>query len=343
LIHFYKRTMTRTIRWGIASAGFICHDFTNAIETHPEGEHKVVAVAARKLEDAKQFAAKHSITRSYDDYGALATDPEVDVVYIGGINTVHLQLAKLYINAGKAVLCEKPLCMNVKETKELVSLAREKKVFLMEAVWSRCLPAYQALKKEIEAGTIGDVKQVIATFGEVIDSPRMHKKSLGGGTVLDLGIYTIQAALLAFGDQEPSQIVAGGHLGEDGCDESVSATLTWPGGRTATLATHSKVELPNEAIVVGTKGKLVLSYPFWTPTQMVTPSGTLDFPVPPQPPIYPYNFKNSANMAFESGHVRDCLLNGKLESPLVSLDLSLKLASVMEQIRKQVGVIYPQD
>jgi len=130
-------------RWGIVSAGLISHDFTNAIGIHPAEDHQVVAVAARKLTDAEEFAAKHGIKRAYGNYEDLAKDADIDVIYIGAINTVHLPLAKLYLNAGKAVLCEKPLCMNLKETQELVELARSKKLFLMEAVWSRCLPAYK--------------------------------------------------------------------------------------------------------------------------------------------------------------------------------------------------------
>jgi len=328
-------------RWGILSAGLISHDFTNAIGTHQSGQHEVVAVAARKLEDAKAFASKHGIKTAYGSYEELAKDGNIDVIYIGSINTVHLAHAKMFLNAGKAVLCEKPLAMNVKETKELVDLARSKKVFFMEAVWSRCIPAYQALREELQAGAIGEVKQVIASFGEIIDVPRMHKRDLGGGTILDLGIYTIQVAQLVFNGEMP-KVVASGHLGEDGVDESASITLIYKNGRTATLITHSRVKLNNEALIVGTKGSLKLPYPMWTATELVTPSGVKSFSLPVGAK-HPFNFTNSANMAFESGHVRECLLAGKTESPLVSLDESMTLAAIMEQARKQIGVIYNQD
>ena len=125
----------------------------------------MVAVAARKLEDAEKFAGKHGIPKAYGDYSSLATDPDIDVVYVGSIHPRHLAMARIYLEAGKNVLCEKPLCMNLKETVELVELARRKKVFLMEAIWSRCIPSYQALRQELAAGTVGDVKQVICTFG----------------------------------------------------------------------------------------------------------------------------------------------------------------------------------
>ena len=153
-------------RWGIASAGRISHDFTNSIVgVLPSEDHKVVAVAARRLEDAQKFAEKHGIEKAYGDYSGLANDPDIDVVYVGSIHPQHLALAKQFLQAGKHVLCEKPLCMNVRETVELVELARSKKLFLMEAIWSRCIPSYQALRQELAAATIGDVKQVICTLG----------------------------------------------------------------------------------------------------------------------------------------------------------------------------------
>jgi len=274
-----------TLRWGIASAGLICHDFTTAMGTHPPGEHQVVAVAARKLEDAEKFASKHSIPKAYGGYKELAQDAAVDVVYIGTINTTHLELAKMYIKAGKHVLCEKPMCMNTRETKELVDLARTQGVFLMEAVWSRCLPSYQAIREILAAGEIGEVKQVEASFGEVATAPRLHSKELGGGTVYDLGIYTIQAR------------------------------------------------------IIGTKGTILVPFPFWTADKLVTPRGEQQFPLPTGE-THPYNFTNSANMAFESAHVRECILSGKTESPLVSLDETITFAKIIEETRRQIGVTF---
>jgi len=328
-------------RWGIASCGLISHDFTTAIGTHQPEKHTVVACAARKLEAAQEFAKKHGIEKAYGDYAMLAQDPQVEVVYVGAINPAHLSLAKMFIEAGKAVLCEKPLAMNLKETNELVTLARAKGVFLMEAVWSRCLPAYRALAKELEEGKIGEVKQVIASFGEVIGAPRMHSKELGGGTILDLGIYTIQLAQLVFGGEEPL-VVGAGHQGEDGCDESTSVTLIYTKGRTATLVTHSRVQLPNNATIIGTKGTITVPKPLWTPLSLETPSGKQEFKLP-GPSGHQYNFANSANMAHESDHVRECLLAGLKESPLVSLDETVTMARIMETVRRQVGVTYPQD
>lgn len=330
-------------RWGIASAGRISHDFTNSIVgVLPSEDHKVVAVAARRLEDAQKFAEKHGIDKAYGDYSCLATDPNIDVVYVGSIHPQHLALAKQFLQAGKHVLCEKPLCMNVKETVELVELARSKKVFLMEAIWSRCIPSYEALRQELAAATIGDVKQVLCTFGAVIEVDRLHKKELGGGSILDLGVYTVQLAQLVYGGDQP-RVTASGHLGKEGCDESASISLTYSGGRTATLVTHSRVNLPNEAVIIGTKGTMKLSAPMWTATELVFPDGTKKtFPVP-EGSKHDFNFLNSANFAHEAEHVRQCISAGRTESNLLSLDETLTIAKIMEEARRQIGVVYPQD
>jgi len=334
--------MSSPTRWGIASAGKISHDFTNSIiGVLPSHDHQVVAVAARNIEDAKTFATRHKIEKAYGGYQELANDPDVEVVYVGAIHPKHLEIAKMYLEAGKSVLCEKPLCMNVKETQELIQLARSKNVFLMEGIWSRCIPAYKAVQESIKGGEIGEVKQVVATFGFAIEADRLHKKELGGGSILDLGIYPIQLAQLVFGGEMP-RVLSAGHLGPGGCDDNSSITLVYSNGRTATLVTHSRVHLPNEAFIIGTKGTLKLVN-FWTAIEMVHADGrTEKFPLPTGSK-HPFNFVNSANFAFEAEHVRQCLVSGAKESNLLSLDETLTIAKIMEDARKQIGVKYPQD
>ena len=137
-------------------------------------------------------------------------------------------------------------------------------------------------------------------------------------------------------------VVGAGHQGEDGCDESTSVTLLYTKGRTATLVTHSRVQLPNSATIIGTKGTITVPKPLWTPLSLETPSGKMEFQLP-GPSKHSYNFANSANMAHESAHVRECLLGGLKESPLVSLDETVTMARIMETVRRQVGVTYLQD
>jgi dihydrodiol dehydrogenase / D-xylose 1-dehydrogenase (NADP) len=328
-------------RWGILSAGKISHDFCVGVSTLNPQEHQLVAVGARNLESAKSFAKTHNIQNAYGSYEELVKDPNVEVVYIGTINPHHLASAKLALDNGKHVLCEKPLCINVKETKELQAYAKAKNLFLMEAIWSRFFPAYKRLKEELDKGTIGDVFQVIVSFGfEIAEVDRVKLKELGGGTVLDLGVYCTQFAALVFGER-PERIIAGGCLNEEGVDSSTSSTLIFSGGRTATLVTSAKVQLPNEAFAVGTKGIIKLPSPMWCPTTLVLPNETLEFPLPATDKKM--NFGNSQGLSYQCHEVRKCLLNGLTESSVVSHDETLRIAEIMEAIRKQVGVVYPQD
>lgn len=328
--------------WGIASSGKISSDFVTAMKALPKGDHRLVAVGARALENAQAFSQKHEVEKAYGSYQELANDPEVEVVYVGVIHPQHLNVASMMIKAGKHVLCEKPLCMNVKETKQLVDLARKHKVFLMEAVWSRCFPVYAEMMRRIDAGEIGDVVQVFSTFGQPIEHvQRIAKKADGGGVTLDLGIYTVQFASLVMRKQRPLKILAGGHLNSDGVDETTSATLVYPGGKVATLNCSMRCLLPCQGIVVGTKGTIKVNYPMWCPESLESPSGKFEELLPMNGQSF--NFGNSQGMMYEAAEVRRCLKEGLLESPLVSLDESLLMAEIMEDIRKQVGVVYDQD
>nr|CAD7267335.1 unnamed protein product [Timema shepardi] len=268
-------------RWGIASAGKISHDFVTALSVLPLAEHVVVAVAARQLSRAKDFATLHNIKAAYGSYEELAKDPNVDVVYVGSIHPQHLQIASLMLSSGKPCLVEKPLTLNLKETKQLINLARNKKLFLMEAIWSRFFPVYQLLRDELKAGTLGDVLQVIANFGIPIEAVERIKqvfvymnysmifnkylgcmvilKELGGGSILDIGVYVLQLAVLVFGPVIPEKILASGDLNKEGVDSSVAAILNYGAGKVATLSTHTRVTFPNEAFIVGTKGTIKMS------------------------------------------------------------------------------------
>lgn len=154
-----------TLNWGIASAGKISHDFVNAVGTLSDNDHKVVAVAARDINRAREFAQLHDIENHYGSYAELASDPNVEVVYIGVLNPQHYSVAMLMLENGKHVLCEKPLCMNEKEARKLIAYAERKKLFLMEAIWSRFFPSYQYLHKQIKNGMLGDIQEVDVSFG----------------------------------------------------------------------------------------------------------------------------------------------------------------------------------
>lgn len=153
------------MNWGIVAAGKISNDFVTAVATLPDTDHRVVAIAARDLNRARDFAELHDIEKSYGSYEELAGDPNVEVAYIGVLNPQHYAVVKLMLENGKHVLCEKPLCMNEREAKELIAFAEQKKLFLMEAMWSRFFPSYQYLRQQIESGKLGDIREVHVSFG----------------------------------------------------------------------------------------------------------------------------------------------------------------------------------
>ncbi|CAL1688862.1 unnamed protein product [Lasius platythorax] len=330
-----------TLRWGIASAGKISHDFATALRTLPANEHQMIAVAARQLSRAQDFANLHEIGKAYDDYEKLALDKDIDIVYIGTIHPQHFDVAMLMLEHGKHVLCEKSLTMNLKQATELIDYARSKKLFLMEAVWSRCFPVYDAIRKEIASGNIGDIHQVIASFGFGMPNiDRIITKELGGGTILDLGVYCLQFVCLAYDNEMPESIKASGVLNENGVDMSMSATLLYKGNRTATIVTQALVNLPNEAYICGTKGMIRVPS-FWCPTTVDLPSGKLNFPLPPLK--QKINFINSAGLSYEAAEARACILKGLIESPKMTHDTSLLLARLEDELRRQLDVVYPQD
>lgn len=155
------------LKWGIASVGKISHDFVNALGTLSDDDHQVVAVAARDLGRAQEFAERFGVskTKAYEGYTKLAEDPDVEVVYIGTLNPQHYEVSLLMLEHGKHVLCEKPLCLNEKQSKKLIAYAERKKLFLMEAIWSRFFPTYQYIKRQISSGVLGEITNVDVEFG----------------------------------------------------------------------------------------------------------------------------------------------------------------------------------
>ncbi|XP_054273142.1 trans-1,2-dihydrobenzene-1,2-diol dehydrogenase-like isoform X1 [Macrosteles quadrilineatus] len=332
-------------RWGIISAGKIASDFVTAMKSLPSEDHTIIGVAARDKGRAEQFAKQHKIPLAFGSYQELLDNSDIEVVYIGVLHPYHFEVAKMSLEHGKSVLCEKPLCMNLKETKLLVEVAKKKKLFLMEAVWSRCLPAYGYLRQLLLDKSIGDPLFLDVSFGAKIDVDRIWKKELGGGTVLDLGIYTLQMAMLVFGGQ-PSSVVAAGHLNTEGVDVDSVTVLTYPAGGTAVCSTHSKVQLPNTAHIVGTKGTITIHSPFWSATKiMFSPqkgkTEEKEFSLPESKGSF--NFVNSVGLSYEAAEVRRCLREGLKESPLVTHEDSLTLARLEDEVRRQLKVFYPQD
>ncbi|KPI94996.1 Trans-1,2-dihydrobenzene-1,2-diol dehydrogenase [Papilio xuthus] len=332
-----------TLRWGIVTAGKICHDFVNAFNSYPDkGDQVIAAVAARDKTKAAAFAKTHSIAKVFDSYQSMAASKDIDVVYIGALNPDHYELAKLYLEHGKHVLCEKPLCLNYKQTESLIRFAKKKNLFLMEAVWSRFSPAYIELEKDINAGKLGDIQYVEVNFGVPIAAvDRLRLKGLGGSAVLDIGIYTLQFAQFIF-KEEPIKVTAIGDLNEDGVDLVDTVILDYKGGKKAVLIINTQVRLWNKATVYGTKGRATIEDPFHFPETLIHVDGTAE-KIPLHTSSIPYNFENSAGLVYEAMEVARCIKLGLKESPRMSHQESLLLAKLEDEIRKQVGVHFDVD
>lgn len=329
------------LRWGIVSAGLIASDFTTVLSSLPPSEHQVVAVAARDLNRAEEFAQKYNIPKAYGSYEELAKDPNVEVAYIATQHPQHKPAVLLCLAAGKAVLCEKPMGVNTAEVREMVAKARSQGIFLMEAIWSRFFPAMEALQEVLVQGTIGDLRVARAEFGRDLSSvPRATDWNQAGGGLLDLGIYCVQFFSMVFGAQKPEKISAVGRIHETGVDDTVSVLLQYPGGLHGSFTCSISSDLPNTAYVNGTKGMAQIDK-LWCPTELVVNGESKEFP----PPVLgkEYNFLNGSCMLYEANHIRECLRKGLKESPVVPLAESELLAEILEEVRKAIGVTFPQD
>jgi dihydrodiol dehydrogenase / D-xylose 1-dehydrogenase (NADP) len=279
-------------------------------------------------------------------------DPEVDVVYVGTIHTQHLGHVKLALEAGKHVVCEKPLGINESQVKEMIDLARAKKCFLMEGMWTRFFPAIRRCKQALANGEVGSPKSLQADFGFVgpPEAQRLWDPSQAGGAMLDIGCYLVQAAIMIFGSTVPEQIACTGQLSETGVDTEGVLALTWRGKGSASLIATLLANTPEESTIVCSKGYVKIHGPPHCPTDLVLAKEEgrgkfseekLSFELPNAPDGWSLNFPNSEGFIYQVQAVEDCLAKGLTECPEYTLDESLALVKIMDKYREQVGVVYP--
>lgn len=323
-------------RWGVVGPGGIAGRFANAMTFVPDG--RIVAVASRSQERADAFADSFDIETRYDDATALAEDPDVDVVYVATPHSRHEADARMFLEAGKPVLCEKPFALDAGQARRMAEVARSRGLFLMEALWSRFLPAYRALADVLAGGRIGEPLMVEADFGfrvPVTAEHRLFNPALGGGALLDLGIYPLQLCSLVFGGP-PGRIVAGGVVGETGVDEQVAAVLHHGPGGTGGLGVIKaaiRVGLACTARVSGSDGWVDVPAFMHCPDQIsVHSGGTVD--------TINGSYEGDG-LRFQIAEVQRCLAEGLTESPTVPLAETIQLAQTMDAIRAQLGVVYP--
>lgn len=332
---------SKPLRWGIVGSGFICSDFCLALRTFSPQEHKIVAVGARSLESAQEFASLHGVEKAYGSYESIASDPDLDIVYIGTINSTHVPLSLMMLEAGKHVLCEKSMALCSAGVKKVTEFAQQKNKLFLEGFWTRFFPVYKQLQTELTNGSIGSVRGVTGYFGVNFDwekQERIADKKLGGGIMLDIGCYLVQLACLVFNHEKPERIFAHGSLHHTGVDKSLSILLGYKDGRTAQLVARGDTSLANNVLIYGTNGNLEISPNFWCSTQLKTPTEVFNYTLPDT--AAPTHFENSAGFVYEIEAVRKTLLKGETQVQEITHANSLLIAEIIEEVLRQVGVSY---
>jgi len=335
------------VKWGILSCGKIAADFVEALSVVPGG--KVVAVAARRENAAKIFADKFHIKRFYGSYEELVNDPEVEVIYVSTIHPLHKENVMLCLEHGKHVLCEKPFTINALELEEIIEYSRKRKLLLMEGMWTRHFPAVKKLMELLAEGAIGKVLLFQASFGfKDNGTPRLQRRLLGGGSLMDIGVYPTSFASMIFGGQYPSRIVSLANISsEEQIDQQISVTLGYGENQMATFLCTMLASAPNEASIIGENGIIKIHKPFWCPTEITiqrNDSSKLELTFPlPEEDRRNFNFVNSVGLRYEIEYVHSLLWEGKLESDVETLDESLTIMKIMDEIRKQIHLTYPSE
>jgi predicted dehydrogenase len=321
------------IRWGILATGTIAARFVADLRRLPDAE--VLAVGSRSQAAADAFARRHAIPRAYGDWAALAADRDLDVVYVATPHSAHLAAAAQCLAAGRAVLCEKPLTLDAGSARELIDTARAAGVFLMEGMWTRCNPTIRRLVELVGAGAIGPVTAVHADFGLAGPLPAGHRlrdPALGGGALLDLGVYPVTLAHLLLG--RPDRIEAWASLTPEGVDQHTGLLFGYPTGSLAALTCGFVGAGRNAAVVTGQTGRIELPTAFWCPTQLTLHRPGAD-PAVLEAPLVGHGYGP------EAAEVHRCLRAGLVESPLVPHAATLEVMTMLDGIRARIGVTYP--
>ena len=321
--------MKDTIGWGILGAGRIAGKFATEAKLVPGA--RLMAVGSRSVEKAEQFARQNGIERAYGSYAELVADPDVDAIYVATLHPTHCEHTLLALGHGKAVLCEKPFAVTGREARMMIERARERKLFLMEAMWSRFNPITMQVRRWIAEGRIGEPRMLTVDFGFRAGwnpESRLLNPALAGGALLDVGVYVLAYASMVFG--RPVQIQAAAHIGETGVDEQTAMVLKYAGGQIASLTCAVRTPSPQGARIDGTEGAIEIPA-FWrAPTARLI-----------RPKEDPIEAAGEIGFQFEIAEAMACLRAGEIESPNMPLDETLSIAETMDEVRRQIGLKYP--
>jgi predicted dehydrogenase len=325
--------MSEPLRWGIIGSGWIAQQFANDVALSDAG--RVVAVGSRTQESADRFADEHGVEHRHASYEALVADPEVEAVYVATPHPMHHPNTLLALEAGKPVLVEKAFTMNAEEARELVATARAKGLFLMEAMWTRFLPHVQTIRRLIADGALGEVVHVSGDHGQRFPRDPAHRlfaPELGGGALLDLGVYPVSFASMLLG--RPSTIVAEIEPAFTGVDGQTSMLFGYASGAQALLSCCSIARTPTRAVIVGTDARIEIDEPFYAPTTFTLITQPGEKTVYDEPHV-------GRGMVYQSDEVARCLREGLLESPLMPLDETIEIMETMDAVLATQSEVTP--
>jgi predicted dehydrogenase len=316
--------MSERLRWGVIGTGGIAAVFAADLALTDSG--RVVAVGSRSIERAEAFALRFAVPNRHGSYESLVADPDVDAVYVATPHPMHRADAELALRAGKPVLLEKPFTVTAAEARELVALAREQGLFLMEAMWTRFLPHVRRIRELLAEGALGEIVTVTADHGQWFPEDAEHRifaPALAGGALLDLGVYPVAFASMVLGKpQEIRAIVTPAFTGVDG---QTSMLFRYASGAHAVLTCTLAAKSPTRAAIVGTQARIEVEGDFYAPSSftLTTRDGEQ---------VVSDGHQEGRGLRFEADEVARCLSEGLLESPLMPLDESVAIMETMEAV-----------
>ena len=322
----------KNINWGIIGCGNIADKFASDLASVPNA--KLYGVASRSTEKALAFAQQHHAITHYGNYAELSTDENIDVIYIATPHTHHFEHTMMCLQRNKAVLCEKPFAMNREQVMQMMALAKSKNVFLMEALWSSFLPHYDFVVEQVKQKTLGDIKECHVDFGFLSKKPAEHRlmnKDLGGGSLLDIGIYPVFFALSLLG--MPINIDARARYFDNGIDSRCEMIFTYPNKVLAYLSSSLTENTPCILRLICEHGEIQINRHFHAATSVTLtrhnkPSETVNFP------------RSTHGYNYEAAHVQQMLSEKRTESTIMPLEKSIQLISLLDQIRDLIGLTY---
>jgi len=327
----------QSIKWGIIGPGIIAHKMAEALVLSPDNQ--LIAVASKTFEKAHVFAEKYTEVKACT-YAEIVEDPAVEVIYVATTHNFHFENALLALTCGKHVLVEKPFTVNGAQAEKLVKLAREKNLFLMEAIWTRFLPSVQLLRKQLREGIIGEVKMMNFTFGGFVSpryEARLNSPDLAGGVTLDMGIYPITFATYML-DEIPMEVKSMARMSVSGVDEICTYLFRFSSGCFAQVATSFNLLMKNEALIYGMKG--YIEFPnFQTGDTYTIHQHNGNKVIEKSNEVHEDNHENG--FVYQITEVARCIREGLLESPIISLDETVATMKLMDNMRAEWGLKYP--